>query len=101
MLIIRLSRHWRTKRPFYRVVLTEHTKPAKYWYKEVLWSYDPLSHKLEVETDKIKSYIEKWSQVSDRVAKLLFKETKDKLFEKFFTEKTKNRKPKKESKENK
>ncbi|MDR0650888.1 MAG: 30S ribosomal protein S16 [Candidatus Peribacteria bacterium] len=29
MQAIRLSRHGRSKRPFYRVVLTEHTKPAK------------------------------------------------------------------------
>ena len=28
MLVIRLSRQGRSKRPFYRVVLTEHTKPA-------------------------------------------------------------------------
>ena len=47
MLTIRLSRHGRSKRPFYRIVLTEHTKPAKFGYKEVLGSYDPLHHKLE------------------------------------------------------
>ena len=29
MLVIRLSRQGRSKRPFYRVVLTEHTKPAQ------------------------------------------------------------------------
>lgn len=101
MLIIRLSRHGRTKRPFYRLVLTEHTKPAKYGYKKVLWSYDPFTHKLEAQIDEIKSYIEQWSQLSERVAKLLFKETNDKLFEKFFTHKTKTRKPKKEETENK
>ena len=98
MLIIRLSRHWRTKRPFYRVVLTEHTKPAKAWYKSVLWSYDPLDHKLDVKVDEIKAYISKWSQVSSRLAKMLFNQTKDEVFSKFFVQNTKTRKPRKEEK---
>ena len=98
MLIIRLSRHWRTKKPFYRVVLTEHSKPAKSWYQSVLWFYDPLNHKLEVKVDEIKSYILNWSQVSSRLAKMLFNQTKDSVFSKFFVHNTKNRKPKKEEK---
>lgn len=98
MLIIRLSRHWRTKRPFYRVVLTEHTKPAKSWYKSVLWSYDPLTHKLDVKVDEIKEYISKWSQLSSRLAKMLFNQTKDDVFSKFFVINTKTWKTKKEEK---
>lgn len=98
MLIIRLSRHWRTKKPFYRVVLTEHTKPAKSWYKSVLWFYDPLNHKLDVKVDEIKDYISQWSQVSSRLAKMLFNQTKDDVFSKFFIINTKNRTTKKEEK---
>lgn len=84
MLTIRLSRHGRSKRPFYRIVLTEHTKPAKFGYKEVLGSYDPLLHKFEADVESIKSRVAKGSQMSERVAKLLYKETNDKLFQKFF-----------------
>jgi ribosomal protein S16 len=36
MLVIRLSRHGRKNLAVYRVVLSEHTKPVKYGYKEVL-----------------------------------------------------------------
>jgi len=86
MLTIRLSRHGRSKRPFYRVVLTEHTKPAKSGYKEVLGSYDPLKHLLSVETATIRSWIEKGAQPSERVAKLLFKETNDAFYKTFYKE---------------
>ena len=84
MLTIRLSRHGRTKRPFYRIVLTEHTKPAKFGYKEVLGSYDPLHHILQADVETIKAWVAKGSQMSERVAKLLYKETNDALFQKFF-----------------
>ncbi|MFZ2151208.1 MAG: 30S ribosomal protein S16 [Candidatus Absconditicoccaceae bacterium] len=98
MLIIRLSRHGRTKKPFYRVVLTEHTKPAKSGYKSVLGFYDPLNHKLDVKVDEIKDYISQGSQVSSRLAKMLFNQTKDDVFSKFFIINTKNRTTKKEEK---
>ena len=99
MLKIRLSRHWRSKRPFFRIVLTEHTKPAKYGYKEVLGSYDPLNHQLVADVEVIKSWIEKGTQLSPRVAKLLHTESKDPIFEKFFEEKELKRLPKKEKKD--
>ena len=96
MLRIRLARHGRRKRPVFRIVLTEHTKPVKSWYKEVLWVYDPILHKLEVNVEKIKEWISKWAQPSERVAKLLFKQTNDELFKKYFKIVERNRKPKKE-----
>jgi small subunit ribosomal protein S16 len=59
MLTIRLSRHGRKKIPFYRVVLTEHTKPVKTGYKDVLGWYDPMKHALEVDINRIKEWIAK------------------------------------------
>lgn len=59
MLVIRLSRTGRTNLASYRVVLTEHTKPVKSGYKEILGSYDPHAHKLDVDTEAIVSWIEK------------------------------------------
>ena len=91
MLAIRLSRQGRSKRPFYRVVLTEHTKPAQCGHLEVLGSYDPLKH--------VSAWIAKWAQPSERVAKLLFKSTNDSMFKKFYKEVERKALPKKEKAE--
>ena len=99
MLAIRLSRQGRSKRPFYRVVLTEHTKPAQCGHLEVLGSYDPLKHVLDVNVDAIKSWIEKWAKPSERVAKLLFKQTNDNMFKKFYKEIERKALPKSEKSE--
>ena len=99
MLAIRLSRQGRSKRPFYRVVLTEHTKPAQCGHLEVLGSYDPLKHILEVDVDAVKWRIEKWAKPSERVAKLLFKSTNDTMFKKFYKEVERKALPKKEKSE--
>lgn len=86
MLKIRLARHGRKKLPFYRIVLTEHTKPAKSGYKLVLWWFNPLSHTMEANVEEIKAWIAKWAQPTERVAKLLYADTKDDLFKKYFVE---------------
>jgi len=84
MLRIRLSRHGRVHRPFYRVVLTEHTKPVKSGYQEVLGWYDPIKHKQDLDIDLIKEWISKWAKPSERVAKLAYNVSKDDYFKKFF-----------------
>lgn len=83
MLVIRLSRHGRKNLAVYRVVLSEHTKPVKYGYKEVLWSYDPVKHAFKADVDAILTWISKGAQPSERVAKLLLKETNNEIFKKF------------------
>jgi len=99
MLRIRLARHWRRKRPFFRIVLTEHTKPPKSGYMAVLGTYDPILHKTEADVEAIKNWISKGAQPSERVAKLLYKLTWDELFKKYFRIVERNRKPKKEKEE--
>ena len=89
MLTIRLSRHGRTKRPFYRVVLTEHTKPVKLGYQDVLGSYDPFAHKLVVDTNLVKEWIAKGAQ-------LMYNETKDEAFKKLVVLRQSTKKSKKE-----
>jgi small subunit ribosomal protein S16 len=86
MLKIRLARHGRKKLPFYRIVLTEHTKPAQSGYKLVLWRFNPLSHTMEANVAEIKEWISKWAQPTERVAKLLFADTKDSFFKDYFVE---------------
>ena len=98
MLTIRLSRQGRKNLVFYRVVLTEHTKPIKVWAQAVLGSYDPHKHLLTVDIATIKAWIAKGAQVSERVAKLLYAETKDALFQKFFVHRERKGVTKKEAK---
>jgi len=98
MLVIRLSRHGRKNLAVYRVVLSEHSKPVKYGYKEVLWSYDPLKHTIQVDIPSIIARIKKWAQPSERVAKLLFNETKDDFFKKFIEHRERKGVTKKEEK---
>ena len=88
MLKIRLARHGRKNLPFYRIVLTEHTRPAQSGYKLVLWWYNPIAHDMDVNLDEVKIWLSKWAQLSERVAKLLFAKTKDEMFKKYFTERT-------------
>jgi len=96
MLRIRLARHGRVHRPFYRVVLTEHTKPVKSGYQAVLGWYDPINHKQDLDIQTIKSWIEKGAQPSTRVAKLAFKVSSDDFFKKYYVEKDIKRKKRKQ-----
>jgi small subunit ribosomal protein S16 len=72
MLKIRLARAWKRNTPFFRVVLTEHTKATKHWYTEVLWFYNPISKEFKIKNiDKVKKYIGFWAKFSPRVEKLI------------------------------
>lgn len=72
MLKIRLSRAGKRNSPFFRVVLTEHTKAAKHGYKEVLGFYNPISKEFKLkDLAKIKGYIGHGAQFSPRVQKLI------------------------------
>jgi small subunit ribosomal protein S16 len=93
---MRLSRQGKNKTPFYRVVLTEHTKPVKSSYKLVLGRYNPLNDQNEFDLEAIKSWIAKGAKPSERLARILLAATKDKLFEKFFEQRTRTAKKKKE-----
>ena len=72
MLTIRLSRVGRRNLPMFRVVLTEHTKPAKAGYSEVLGSFNPIKHEFVVNANRVEELLTKGVQLSERVAKLMF-----------------------------
>jgi len=58
--------------PFFRVVLTEHTRAAKHGYKEVLGFYNPFSKEFKIkDLDKVKQYASNGVQFSPRVQKLM------------------------------
>ncbi len=72
MLKIRLSRAGKRNSPFFRVVLTEHTKASKHWYMEVLWFYNPISKEFKLkDLEKIKKYVWNGVKFSPRVEKLI------------------------------
>lgn len=72
MLKIRLSRAGKKNSPFFRVVLTEHTRAAKHGYKEVLGFYDPFSKEFKIkDLEKVKNYASHGVQFSPRVQKLM------------------------------
>jgi len=72
MLKIRLSRAWKRNMPFFKLVLTEHTKAAKHWYKEILGFYNPISKEFKIKSlEKIKIYLKNWVKLSPRVEKLV------------------------------
>ena len=72
MLKIRLSRAGKKNMPFFRVVLTDHTRAAKHGYKKVLGFYNPISKEFKInDSEEIKQYVSKWVQLSPRMIKLL------------------------------
>lgn len=72
MLKIRLARAGKRNMPFFRVVLTEHTKAPKHWYDEVLGFYNPLTKEFKLkDLEKIKKYISNGAKFSPRVEKLV------------------------------
>ena len=51
MLMIRLSRIGKKKRPFYRVVVIERTRPRDGRVRELVGTYDPLKKPAEIKLD--------------------------------------------------
>ncbi len=69
MLTIRLSRFGKKKKPFYRVVVTESSRPRDGRFVEIVGTYDPLKKPAEVKLDaeRIKYWLGHGAQPSDTV----------------------------------
>jgi len=69
VLTIRLSRIGKKKRPFYRVVVIERTRPRDGRVRELVGTYDPLKKPAEIKLDaeRIKYWIGVGAQPSDTV----------------------------------
>src|SRR6266481_677558 len=67
VLTIRLSRIGKKKKPFYRVVVIERTRPRDGRVKEAVGTYDPLKKPAEIKLDaeRIKYWIGLGAQPSD------------------------------------
>jgi small subunit ribosomal protein S16 len=73
MLTIRLNRIGKKNKPYFRIVLQEHTIAPGGRHVEVLGSYDPHMKKAIFNAEKIKYWISKGAQASDTVHNLLIK----------------------------
>ena len=73
MLTIRLSRFGKKKKPFYRVVVTESSRPRDGRFVEIVGTYDPLKKPAEVKLDaeRIKHWISRGAQPSDTVRSII------------------------------
>ena len=73
MVKIRLTRTGSKKRPFYRIVAADVRAPRDGKFLEILGHYDPRTdpHTLKIDVDKVKSWLDKGAQVTNRVNKLL------------------------------
>ncbi len=73
MVMIRLARFGKKKRPFYRIVVTEKTRPRNGRFVEIVGTYDPLKSPAEVklEVERIKYWLGCGAQPSDTVRSFL------------------------------
>ncbi len=73
MLTIRLARIGKKKRPFYRVVVTEKTRPRNGRFVEIVGTYDPLKKPAAVElnSERVQYWLSKGAQPSDTVRSFL------------------------------
>lgn len=71
MLTIRFLRSGRRNSAFFRVVLTDKSKPAKSGFKKVLGWYNPHTKETSLNKEEILRYVENGAIPSNSVAKLL------------------------------
>jgi len=76
MLKIRLRRTGAKKQPSYRVVVAESTAPRDGTFLEILGHYNPLTDPATflVKEDRVREWIQRGAQPTDRVARLLSKQ---------------------------
>ena len=75
MVKIRLARRGRVHRPIYNIVAADSRKPRDGRYLEKLGVYDPSAETqlFNIESDKIKAWIDKGAALSDTVRTVLKK----------------------------
>ena len=78
MLVIRMARAGTKKRPFYHIVLADSRSPRDCRFIERLGYFNPLlpkdkEERLKLDMDKVKEWMKKGAQPSDRVMRFLDK----------------------------
>ena len=72
---IRLTRHGRKKKPFYRIVAASSEAPRDGKFLEIVGTYDPMKEPAEVvlHQEKLQSWIDRGALMTDTVKSLLAK----------------------------
>jgi len=72
---IRLSRHGRKKKPFYRIVVANSEAPRDGKFLEIVGTYDPLQDPaaITIKQDLLQAWIDKGAQPTDTVKSLMAK----------------------------
>ncbi len=71
MVKIRLKRMGRKKLPVYKIVVMEAMSKRDGRAVDILGTYNPKSKELQVDVEKVKEWLSKGAQPTDRVAALL------------------------------
>jgi len=73
VLTIRLARIGKKKHPFYRIVVTEKTRPRNGRFVEIVGTYNPRTkpHTVVLKQDRVQYWLEKGAQPSDTVRSFL------------------------------
>jgi small subunit ribosomal protein S16 len=73
MLVIRMRRVGSKKRPFFRIVVTEHTSPRDGAFNEVLGTYNPRTNPetLVLDRERIDYWVKQGARPSDTVRTLI------------------------------
>lgn len=73
MLVIRMRRAGSKKRPYYRVVVTEHTSPRDGRFVEVIGTYNPRTQPetLVLDRERVQHWLSVGAQPSDTVRTLI------------------------------
>ncbi len=71
MVKIRLKRMGRKKLPVYKIVVMEAMSKRDGRAVDILGTYNPKSKELQVDVEKVKAWLSKGAQPTDRVAALL------------------------------
>ena len=76
MLAIRMTRHGAKKRPFFHIVVADSRSPRDGRFIEKLGTYNPMlpkdsKERVHLELERIKHWISKGAQPSDRVSRFL------------------------------
>ncbi len=71
MVKIRLKRMGRKKLPIYKIVVAESMSKRDGRAVDILGTYNPKSKELQIDVEKVKEWLAKGAQPTDRVAALL------------------------------
>lgn len=68
---IRLARFGRSHHPIYRIVVMDAKSPREGKYVDILGTYDPIRKDLQIKEEKVKEWLSKGAEVTDRAKSLL------------------------------